>query len=601
MEFNPQILAEIDHLDPANLQVILNELENHQLIEKKVELSGGTRYRFIHSAIREVLLQEINPLRRQTIEFTTANRLEAHLPMGDGSQAAILAQHYEQGGKSVQAFEKWLQAGQYARQLFSTKEAELSFKRADELIDLLATLPVNSIYELFSEWTEIYLESENAEAIEQLSRRLEQIGRKRDNVFLVGTALNILCQAYLIRDQFETGQEVAKFALQMLEREPSSVALIDALCHFGVFSYMQGNFKQALQSFERAVQSAGSVTTKTERRVRANAYYQLSFVQAMMAIPSPAEKNAFLSLEDYLVINRPYGQCYAYSALVLSNYALGELTKALQFCNQGIELAQRIQATRILGYLHAYHSMIDFDRAELDSALEHAEQVISIGDLLHHSDITSLGFRMKADLFSFIAAEEAIHYYQIALPSSKTSFLYVDLLNRLGLINSLFRDKTKGLEQVETAMSLGKTTGLFSFSYQARISRLIIQLLDGDPQETIQLAYPIIEESRQRKLKSIELSGLWILGRAWLKSGDYPAAITCLTDLVDEASRIPYTWLVVQGLVDLHQALIQNGQADEIYPVILKAILDRTTQKIQKPGIREAFETYKTAILQAGK
>ncbi len=597
VEFEPRILALANRKELPEIIPTLEELERNQLVEVLPSFPGKVYYRFIHSAIREVLLNEISPLRRQWLERMVAISIESCQPLGDGRQAAVIAEHFEKGGDGVRAFEKWVLAGQYARTLFSLKEAELAFRRAENLIPILPELPESHIYELFTNWAEMVHEIEDAEATEQLSQRLEKIGNQRGNPLILGTALNIKCQVCLIRNNHETGLQFAEKAIQFLEECGFIAAHIEALSHKGVFLYMQGKFDLALPPFLQAINLGNQIIDGTALRARANVHYQLAFVYAMTGRPNLAIQHAYQSLEDYIQVKRSYGQAYAYSALTLAYFISGKLGLALQHCLDGFEIAERTHAIRIQGYLHGYNAMIDFEHGNLDSAYHHAEKCIQIGQQLQHTEISSLGYRILGDIHSVIWDNEGITAFQSALNTSPSGFMYVDAVSRQGLMNYLSGNKPEGIAQLYQAIELARATGLESFFFLAETARLTILFREDELDQAIQLGHKLQEEGLQRGLKSIQLFSAWILGCALLKSGETQAAITCLTNVVDESSKKPYIWLELTALVDLNKALVKDGRPDTTIREKVAAILEQIDERTQHPNLKNAYQTYKSAIL----
>ncbi len=593
VEFSADMIAEIHHKNLETIFPFIEELQNNQFIEIIPEPSGKIRCQFIHKAIREILVQGINTLRRQKIEQTIAHKLETNKPIGDSSHAAILAQHYEQAGEGLRAFEKWVQAGLYARMLFSLREADAVFARAESLISLVPEIPEQAIYDLFTEWAEIYADSEDAKTVEELSKRLEGIAKEKDNLFLVGTSLNIRCQAILIRNQFKVGQDISEYTIRLLGNKPTCVPLIDAFCHQGMFLMMQGQFRQALPILEKAASLAQTGSSRTERRVRATAHSFIAYIQFNMAMPIPALQNAQMTLDENIENNRQFGLVFAYNALAWSNYYLGKLDQARRFCILGLELSNRIQAFRMLGYLHAIHAMLDFEYGDLDSLYDHTDKVIQYGEQNQHPDITSLGYRIRGDGFSVLGVKTGIEYYQTALSLGKEGIMYLGTIAQMGLAIYLSGNTTEGRALVQEAIQLAEITGLETIGFQAKTAYLLIRELENELEPAIIMAQELIQVSRERGMKPIELLSYWILGRAQLKSGLVHPAITSLNFVVEQSEKVPYAWLAIEAIIDLHKAYRQIGKIDRILPAKLHDILKRVGENIQKPGLKEAFETYK--------
>jgi hypothetical protein len=145
-------------------------------------------------------------------------------------------------------------------------------------------------------------------------------------------------------------------------------------------------------------------------------------------------KHANRSLEDFSTVNSCHGQFNAHSAMAISRYFLSQFDLARQSAQAGTELAERMQAWRMLGYLHAYRAHVELAVGHLDQAIEHAELAVLLGDRYSHAETSACGLRVIGDLFSWLEdMQPCVRYYQHAMDTGQNQFLAVDQQFRLGL------------------------------------------------------------------------------------------------------------------------------------------------------------------------
>src|SRR5262249_917929 len=93
-------------------------------------------FSFTHDKIREVLYEELNPIRRRRLHRNAAEGLEAHCGPG-GCAVERLAYHYIQAGKYDHGLKYAKQAAQEAVRVFAFDEAIAAYTRALECAEAL--------------------------------------------------------------------------------------------------------------------------------------------------------------------------------------------------------------------------------------------------------------------------------------------------------------------------------------------------------------------------------------------------------------------------------------------------------------------------------
>ena len=213
-EFDPQLISLASQ---QNLSIIargIEELKQRHLIETTNRPTKNFGFRFIHEKIRETIILETNPVRFRFLHEQITHALESRVDSQPQSQAAILAQHYESAGKISKAIKYWLEAGQWARQLYSTAEAHQLFSHAEQLIPQSnANLADELIHDLYAEWTEMAFELQNVGSIRDQNNNLLKIGRDRNSPLLIGSALDGLSDSCMAENKFEEGLALTNEAL----------------------------------------------------------------------------------------------------------------------------------------------------------------------------------------------------------------------------------------------------------------------------------------------------------------------------------------------------------------------------------------------------
>jgi predicted ATPase/DNA-binding SARP family transcriptional activator len=592
-EFDPEIVEEVCLQEDMTFIKSLEEIQDHLLIEPVSDSPDNPRHRFIHSKIREVMLKEINPMRTRLLHGKVAYALEEKLHGNVYHQAAILARHFEAAGEYSQAFDYWMRAARRARHLFSTSECKQAYGRAERLIDRAPDLTEKQLHHLYTEWTDLLYEADDAREIRRINSNLLRLGRERNSPSLVGTALNGLSDACMATNQFEEGLAYTEKAIPNLEQSDIQYELMEAYNNRGVFLYMLNHFEEAIESFQDALAVGADVHGRHVLHARANAHYQISIVQTLSGWPEIGLKHAIRSLADFSSTNRIHGQISAYSALAFSRYFLGELVRAREDTQIGIEMAQRTASVRMLGYLYIYRAMIELAMGDIDATLEYAQSSLKLGQQYQHREIIAESYRVVGDIFYWLKdPARSVEYYQRALQTSQGKFLAVDHLFRLGLALCLTGNLDEGQAHLSSAISHAKEAGLGMVSLLAQLSQAIVYPLISEWGQAYQKATQVHKEASRRGVTGTRILATILLGNVALQANDTLKAREYFESATKEASQLPYTWLEIQAQTMLDRTLRLADHPDTSIKQHVQQILDRVKPQTSRADIQDAYRNF---------
>ena len=593
-EFNPEIIEKVGQQTGAEVVQALEELEGRLLIEPLARSPEDVRHHFIHNKIREVLLQEINPMRARMLHSRVAHILASRSGYQSANQAALLAQHFEYAGEAEQAFNYWMQAARHARQLYSIADAAQALVNAEQLIPQSPELSDEQIYSLYTEWTEMAYEINDGATIWRINPDLLKLGWQRSSSLLIGTALDGLSDACMVGNRFEDGLAYTNQAIPYLERSSNLFEHMEVYNHRGVFLYMLNRIEEAIESFQDALAVGAESTEPKVLHARANAHYQISVARTLSGFPETGLSHATRSLADFITLNQVHGQVTAYSAQALSRFFMGSLVQARLDSQIGIELARRINAWRMLGYLHGYRAMIELASGNIDETLEYAGQAIELGERYGHAEIAAGGYRFIGDIYSFLNdLEQAIHYYQRSLETTGEKFLAVDPMARLGLALYMTGNTEAGQKLLQQATAIARQAGMGVMLIPAQLFQASAFAWVGEWGQAYQLASYVQKEAQRRKLASIRLMASNLLGEIALHADDIPKALEYFENTASEAAAIPYPWIELSAHSMLINTRCLAGQSDQAARQRVTSLLDQLQATVTKEPYRQAFERFR--------
>jgi DNA-binding SARP family transcriptional activator len=591
-EFSIPILEKSCQTNMDALLPILNELENNLLIAPGEQRRGELFYRFVHDKIRETLISRIPAPRAQILHGQIVQAIEKK-----PQHAAILAHHYSGTGDWVAAFHYWIEAAERARSLFASEDADQAYAMAESVLEKIVTeLSDEEIYRFYADWNDLAYNVTDTDLLKHIGHTLIHLGEHRQSPLLIGSGLDALSDACMTENDFETGLEYATQAIARLETAGNSFELIEAYNHRGTFLYMLNHLEEALHSFQDALALGTDTDDSKIYKARSNAHYQIALLQVLFAKPSTSYTHGKKALEFAELERHSYSIAQAYAIQSLAQFYLGEFTPARVNALKGIELAEHIQGWRMLGYLYSYAAISEVALGRLDSAYDHAQSAIQIGEQYEHFDIAALGCRSLGEMYRLLLDyPRAAHYYQKGYARLREQFLGLDNLYRLGLTR-YYMGEPDGIEQIDFTLSIIEQTSLTNGAIVARLCRALVTADQGQWDETQKIAESLEMETRLNKMNSHHTNALCLLGDVALASDNYDAALEYYTLAVDEAQFTQNIWLELKAQTGIKNVLQQQGKSVSAQQRRIEILLNQLNRRVRHPEIRPSFERFRTQI-----
>ena len=183
-EFNHDLLRRTAQCQETTLLDLLDELLQKFLIEET-----QTGYRFLHEITRQVIYDELSTHRRTWLHGQVAQALEEITPDQLAEQAAILVHHFERAGQSETAFHYLIQAGDWARSTYATREALDHYHHALNLHRQYTDLAGVSTIDLLERRAQTYLALSDFDAAIADLEKLLSLNREDSDAYREGEAL----------------------------------------------------------------------------------------------------------------------------------------------------------------------------------------------------------------------------------------------------------------------------------------------------------------------------------------------------------------------------------------------------------------------------
>jgi DNA-binding SARP family transcriptional activator/predicted negative regulator of RcsB-dependent stress response len=485
-EFTPDLIEQAGRYTPEETIRFMEELEHAQLVQLSPDdaqtktaahplnqLSPSAAkivYRFVHQRFREIILSELSPLRKRLYHRQIAEALKAQETGRPGTQAILLAKHYQQAGDDKQTFTAWLAAARYAGRLYSYAEQENAYLQAEAIIDqtemVIETL---DMLELYSGWIEMGFTRSNAAITRRASEALLRQGWRRENHQMLCTGFLGLAAACELS---ENGLEGLGYLEQARPFLPAGNLYTHLAYHYfrGGLLILSGRLDEAVGDLSDALNLAaegGSHPTAVEQRAACG--HRLANVLLLNGWPARAIVIADQAMADSrAVMSHSSGaRSIALQAVIniyLTNFQLAEAQNRM-----ALRMAQSMQNSRLVGQIHIYQSEQALLQGHFDLSWREMELALETGRNANFSLIAAQAWRLRGDILRALGVrDEAMAAYTQAVEIGGSTLGGMDALYRLGLLRVITGNSSQGLSDIRRAIQTAGEAGLNIAMLQAK-------------------------------------------------------------------------------------------------------------------------------------
>lgn len=407
-QFAYEELAELS-ADEEQVLDALDEARQAQLIRS----AGGENFSFTHDKIREVLYQELNPVRRRRLHMRIGEMLERRYHDDLEAKVQDLAHHFTEAGDLARGYSYSVQATEHAIALYALDQAiDIVEKAVDCAIGLEDPAKEKEAYHLQSQ--AYGTRGRFPQAIQAVK---EAIARTKDP--LEAAKLKVEQGGYHTLLSDPAGLSVLQEAVEVLEAEKDSADLANAITLLGRFHHYQARHRLAIEHYQRALAIAEPlkdhfavfnacaylagghqhlVETETSNEYARRCIAHGEDHDLPISVAAGHEflaENAFFSgewtralhhaKEDHR-IGEEYGfldrVAWAMMAQCAAHTGMGSLARAVETGEQTIDLAEDLEEIRLTVWATGYLTMALTDLGEFDEARSRAQLALERAESL---------------------------------------------------------------------------------------------------------------------------------------------------------------------------------------------------------------------------
>lgn len=326
----------------------LDEASNAQLIAA----GSGDSFIFTHDKIREVLYEELNPIRRRRLHRHVAEGLERNR---NKFPCAVekLAHHYILAGDHAQGLEYAKQAAAEAARVFAFDEAIAAYGRARDCAEALG-LTDEQLAQEESIGKSFMLHGETILAAEHFERALALATDP-------ATRVRLQCEAAasLVTNGDPRGSEYLKEALKVLDPVTAPIETANAISTDARFHHLAGRHKKATELLMRAVElvaptAEGDHISTFAAPVISQVYAYAAGAYQHYGLYLEADRWAWRAIEFGRKHSIPFAEASGYEFLGEDTIHTGEFEKGLEYAALEIEIADKLHSRERRAWVHLF-------------------------------------------------------------------------------------------------------------------------------------------------------------------------------------------------------------------------------------------------------
>ena len=382
--FTFEELTHASHQNEDQLLDALDEGVNAQLISAG---SDGS-FNFTHDKIREVLYEELNPIRRRRLHRLAAEGLERNR---ETCFCAVekLAHHYIQAGDHERGLEYAKKAAQEAERVFAFDEAVAAYARARDCAEALGLIEEQLIQEE-AIGKAYLLHGEQVAAGEHFERALTLATEPA-----VRARLQCEAASSLVATGDQKGLEYLKQALEVLDPALNPLETANALSIEGRFHHLAGRHKKALELLARAAElveptAAASTVSSFAAPMISQIYAFSAGANQHFGLYDDADQWAQRAVDFGLSHNILFAQAIGYEFYGEDAVHKGDYKKGLEWAEKESDIATKLQSRERRSWTHFYTGQCYLYLNQPDEAEREFSEGMSLAEAVGEARVKAL-------------------------------------------------------------------------------------------------------------------------------------------------------------------------------------------------------------------
>ena len=595
--FQPEVVEAMEEMPASDMEGALEDLERFSLISIRQASDGTSGYFFDHDQIREVILQEMSPLRKRHLHLAAVNALIkvfGHKP----ELESIYAYHFEEAGEPVKAFDAWLMAAEFARTRFAKSDRYYAYEQAFNLISRLPPdLLVEKVENLVVAWGDYAYDLGDSETCLKVYTMCLEMGEQTQNPILLCDGWNGMGRVHVTRLQVDEGIEAEKRAQFYSDRIDNLGLKLDTLCQYAILYSQKNEIQKSIEYGESALEYLPVLKTQREMDSMVNILVQLGLMHMISGWPQKAVEIGDKALNLSLLVKRRSAKVQAAAALAAGQYYTGDYQKSLQNGLAVHSLAERLNFRWWLSFVEVLIGRNYLVLGDIDKSWAFCQSAMNREEAYTNGGVYPLTLSLAAEIYwLFGDPKNALNMCQKGMSLEQTSFQTLENAFLFGIIIGETNPK-RGLGILDELIQQGELFGLGMITLPARVGRCLVAASHGNFEGLRSEIDEIMDEMKVRNFGTSAYYGELIKARTENAAGNKIVARQLYQKIIEPGGHVTNIWVRLNGIISL-LSLADSESEMKMLNKELNGILTQIGEKSTQQPLRRLFYSYRKKILE---
>ena len=595
--FQAEVVEAMVEIPASDMIGALEDLEKFSIVSIRQGPDGTSGYFFDHNQIREVVMDEMSPLRKRHLHLAAVNALIktfGHKP----ELESIYAYHFEEAGEPVKAFDAWVMAADFARTRFSKSDRYYAYEQAFNLIDRLSQdLLVEKVDNLVSAWGDYAYDLFDMDTCLKIYTMCLNVGEQTQNPILLCDGWNGMGRVYEMQFKIDEGIEAVKRAQFYCDRIDTLALKLDTIGRLSILFSEKGEIQKSIEYGESALEYLDLLKTQREMDSMVNILVQLGLMYLISGWPKKTVEMGDKALNLSLLVKRRAAKVQAASALAAGQYYMGEYQKSLQNALTVHSLAERLNFRWWLSFIEILMGRNYLVLGDVDKSWTFCQSAMKREEAYSNGGVYPLTLSLASEIFwLYRDTKNALNYCQKGMSLQQTNFQTLENAFMFGLITGETNSK-KGVDALNGLIQLGERFGLELIALPARVAKCLIATSFGNFDDLGSEIDVIMEEMAKRNFGTATYYCELIKARAENAAGNKVAARRLYQKIIGPEGHVTNIWVKLKGITDL-MSIAESDAEKKVLKKELGGILTQIGEKSTQQPLKRLFYSFRKNLLE---
>jgi DNA-binding SARP family transcriptional activator len=596
--FKAEVVEVMEEMPTTEMMEALEDMERYSLVSIRQGFDGTAGYFFDHDQVREVILQEMSPLRKRHLHLSAVNALIkvfGHKP----ELESIYAYHFEEAGDPEKAFDAWIQAAEFSRTRFAKNDRYYAYNKAFSLVPRLPQeLLVEKVENLAVAWGDYAYDLGDSETCLKISEMCIEVGEQIQNPVLLCVGWNGMGRVNELQLKIDDGIDAVKRAQFYCDRIDNLALKLDTVAQLAVLYGKKYEIKGVISICEEALTHFASIKSQREWNAMVNILVLLGLMYLASGWPQKTIDVGEKAVNLSLLVKRRAAKVQAAAILSAGLYYTGEYQKSLQNALVVHDLAEKLDYRWWVSFLEVVMGRSYLGLGDLDKSWSLSQSVLEREKEFHYDSMYPAAFFLAGEIHRLFGdTKTALGLFKQGMEQQPVCFQSLENNVMFAYTLAEFNPR-ESLTILDELVRKTEESGLEMITWPAKVGKCLVDTSLGHFEGLGSKIDEIMEEMAKHNFGTSAYYGELIKARVENAAGNKVTARQLYQKIVEPGGRVMNLWVRLKGLTDL-MSFAESDAEKAALKKDLNRILARIGEKSTQQPLKRLFFSYRKKLLES--